>query len=452
MLSWRAKLFCGVSAVAFAAVTTAAQVMLAAETQGIAIDFTDSSLLASTGFNGSVSIKDTGTPANNYDGTPGGRLTYTGTVKLTRQSDGVYRHQAHNLFLNSSTPATQTVTVVAGASYKVSITGSGQIALSDATSATVTAGSPATFTAGTANLVCTVSGGPSTAHIRRTPCDDTYIAAGASSNFGLPFEWDTSGVLQGILVEQSATNLFLNSSVGVTQTIAVTNAAAYTVSFFGTGSITFSGANSSTLNGTGATDRVKTTFTATSTSLVCTVSGSVTNVQVETGSVATSPIITYGSSATRVNDDITLATTAFPFSSAAGTVFAIAEHAYVTNAADARAVSLSTGGSQRHIEIFSKTGGDILVYAGAGTFNTNTIGNTTQSFYRAAFAIASNDAMGCVNGALGLADSSITTGQTASTLYVGRYGGLSNWAQGRIKKLMYVPRRMSNAELQALTA
>jgi len=175
-----------------------AAALLAAESNGLAIDFTDLSMV----------VKDTTTPANNYDGTPGNLLAYSGaSPKMTRQSDGVYRYQAHNLFLNSAAPVTQTIAVLSGATYKVSITGTGQIVLSGAASATVTAGSPAEFTASTASLVCTVSGGPSTAHVRRTPCSDTYLPTTSAARYDLPYEWDASGNPLGVLVEPQATNL-----------------------------------------------------------------------------------------------------------------------------------------------------------------------------------------------------------------------------------------------------
>lgn len=77
---------------------TAAQLLLLNETQGLAIDFTDMSMV----------IKDTGTPANAYNSQgitasgalvgPGGKLTYSApSAKITRQADGNYRFQAHNL-------------------------------------------------------------------------------------------------------------------------------------------------------------------------------------------------------------------------------------------------------------------------------------------------------------------------------------------------------------------
>lgn len=70
-----------------------------------------------------------------------------------------------NLFLNSFSVATQTVTVANGTVYTVSITGSGSITLSGAGTGTVVAGSPVTFTAGSTSLTCTVSGSPSTCNV-----------------------------------------------------------------------------------------------------------------------------------------------------------------------------------------------------------------------------------------------------------------------------------------------
>jgi hypothetical protein len=80
--------------------------MLSAETQGLALDFTDSFWYGSTGMRGSARVKDTGTPANNYDSHPFGLLSYASpSVKMCRQSDGLYRYGAHNLCLQSETLA-----------------------------------------------------------------------------------------------------------------------------------------------------------------------------------------------------------------------------------------------------------------------------------------------------------------------------------------------------------
>lgn len=73
---------------------TGAETLAAGEAQALSFDFTDQSTL----------ILDTTTPANNYTGVPDGKLTYTApSVKLCRQSDGVYRYNNHNLCLQSQT-------------------------------------------------------------------------------------------------------------------------------------------------------------------------------------------------------------------------------------------------------------------------------------------------------------------------------------------------------------
>ena len=93
---------------------------------------------------------------------------------------------------------------------------------------------------------------------------------------------------KGLLIEEARTNLYLNSAVGVTQSITVA-AVAYTLSFRGTGTITLTGTSTAgPLVGTGASNRVALTFTPTAGSLTLTVTGSVTNVNLEAGSDALS--------------------------------------------------------------------------------------------------------------------------------------------------------------------
>lgn len=45
------------------------------------------------------------------------------------------------------------------------------------------------------------------AHVHLAPADTTYLKTTSAARYSLPFEWDTSGVLQGIRVEPAATNL-----------------------------------------------------------------------------------------------------------------------------------------------------------------------------------------------------------------------------------------------------
>lgn len=513
--------------------TSTAASMLGAEDQGFALDFTDRFWLAATGLYGSAKIIDTGTPANNFDRVPGDLLTYTGTTKLTLQSDGVYRYGPHNLCLQSQDISTtwsktvaadtvqpnkliasstsgfhqvsQTITTVSGASYTVTIrvkasgynyaylnfnAGTDMVVLvriSDGTysgyftsgsdpagsytisadvdgyyfisltrTATSTTSSIAVGTRATSGNFSSGFAGDgvsgilvSRVHVRRTPSDSTYLPTTSSTRYGLPYEWNTSGVLQGMLVEPQSTNLFLNNTTGATQTITVSNATAYTVSFFGTGSIAFSGANSSTLSGTGATDRVRTTFTTSSTSLTCTVSGSISNVQVETGSVATSVIRTYAASATRAADSKTKATSALPWSATLGTVFVSANTA---SGSGTQVIWQADDGSEnnrfRIVRDSSNNLRFIVTTASSEVCNINlgTVANSTS--FKVVVAWAANDFAATLNGGAVGTDASGAL-PTVTTVREGSSFTGEQW-NSIIAKNEYLPRRMSNADMQAL--
>ena len=104
------------------------------------------------------------------------------------------------------------------------------------------------------------------------------------------------------LIEPQRTNLVFPSATATTQVRAVT-AVEHTLSFYGTGTVTLSGAFSGSLVGTGANNRVSLTFTPTAGDLTLTVDGSVTDWQLEAGSNATSYIPTVTGSVTRNNDN-----------------------------------------------------------------------------------------------------------------------------------------------------
>lgn len=120
---------------------------------------------------------------------------------------------------------------------------------------------------------------------------------------------DANGVLQtaGIdvprfqngryLCEPSGTNLLIQSGTPATQVITVSSGTSYTVQCYGSGSITLSGAGSGTV-----VEGTSKTFTASSTSLIWAISGSLSRAQVETGTQATSYIPTTTAPVTRAAD------------------------------------------------------------------------------------------------------------------------------------------------------
>ena len=120
----------------------------------------------------------------------------------------------------------------------------------------------------------------------------------------LNFDPDT-GVYDGVMIEVEATNLLLNSETLSTQTVAVSDATQYTLSFYGTGSVDLTDAHVATVNGLGTYKKTTLTFTTSSTSLTLTVTGTVSYAQLETGEVSTSWMKTLGTSLTRSADTIT---------------------------------------------------------------------------------------------------------------------------------------------------
>lgn len=513
---------------------SAASSMLSLESNGFAVDFTDRSFLASTGFYGSIRIKDTTNEFNSSpDAATSSKLTYSSpSLKMCLGPSGSFRYQAHNLYLNSESPANQSITVVSGASYAITLTGTVSITLSGATTGTVTAGTTS-FTAGSTTLTCGSTSGVGRVHLRRTPSDSTYLKTAASSRFSLPYEWNKSGTLLGIRVEEARTNLIPTSAVssygltnvtsslvtdpaGDTKAVRITTTASaatnVVLSIAGAGNtngLTYSiyakqGSSATECNSFGLYNLTTTVtliagtinygtgvWTTTSGSGTVTTSdvgngwwkiaisknsgisngdninvyaGYIGNVkaagqyadfwnpQLEVGVFDSSPIETFGSTITRAADNISIATSNFKY----GTSHSIFAEFYPFNVSAASRLIISiddtTTVNSYWLQTttspgtrFQVTDGNVAqaqldVLPGASTVNT---------VNKMAAALATNDFIQCSNGTLSSADSSGTI-PTVTTVNFGNAVGVSQLF-GYIRKFMYLPRRMTNTELQTLT-
>ena len=191
---------------------TFADLLLTGETDGFAIDATD----WSQAYGGYVSVKDTVTPGNNLSnvGLDASNLVQAGTSpKMVHHASSPYvRWSAHNMFLNSASPATQSVTVVTGFQYTVTVTGSGSMAGSSGASGTASSGSPATFTATGTTATWTITGSLTTIQMNRGPIATPYLATGGSIKIGIPQSYDVVAGKYGVLVEPAVTNLAFQSA------------------------------------------------------------------------------------------------------------------------------------------------------------------------------------------------------------------------------------------------
>ena len=140
----------------------------------------------------------------------------------------------------------------------------------------------------------------------------SYNQSGTQIASGLP-RYETALCDQGIMIEEGTTNVFLNSDVPVTQSIAVTtaNSGKWTTTVRGAGTVTTS-AGTATATGYGeASDGSPNTITVTGNgTVVFTVAGAdaTTKVQVENKAYGTSHMVTEGTSATRAAETLTIPT------------------------------------------------------------------------------------------------------------------------------------------------
>jgi len=150
------------------------------------------------------------------------------------------------------------------------------------------------------------------------------------------------------LFEPQSTNLYLNSETLSTQTITTT-ANQYSVSFYGTGTITFSGTHTGSLTGTGLNDRVTATFSANAGTLTSTVSGTVTKAQIEQLNFATSYIPTTTTTVTRNQDVCTGGGSAASINSTEGVLYF--EGSALANDGTSRRISLNDGTSSNKVNL-----------------------------------------------------------------------------------------------------
>jgi hypothetical protein len=266
----------------------------------------------------------------------------------------------------------------------------------------------------------------------------------------------TTGESLGLLVEEQRTNLLLNSATLSTQNVTVA-AAAHTLSFTGTGTITLSGTSTAgplVGAGIGESNRVKLTFTPTAGTLTLTVSGTVSNAQLESGAFATSYIPTTTSAVTRAADVASISGSnfsswyrqdegSFLCSSALGPLAA-------TNRAG---FDVNDGSTNNRIILRVATTGnaDQLTVRFGGTTVATIATGSSPAVSRHAIGSATDNFAICRNGSDAIADTSVSAPSGCSQLLIGSAFGGGEYINGTIRRLTYWPQRLPNSTLQAIT-
>lgn len=288
----------------------------------------------------------------------------------------------------------------------------------------------------------------------------TFGIIGAANNEPRFEHNPLTGVCNGLLLEQSRTNLVFPSDTLTTQTRTVT-AVAHTLSFYGTGTVVLSGTHSATVVGTGAfpTRRIF-NFTPTAGSLTLTVTGTVQFAQLEVSptATATSYIPTTTGSAIRSQDLYTITGANFlgMYNQSEGTVFCAAIAVGATSAASGvygiTAATRSNGGigSDFAAAILRVAVHAAPSFTSQATFVSSAARNV---LVKSAIAVRTDDFAGSINGSIAT-DTSGTLVTIMDRFVIGATGNTAGPQVGNniFSSIRYYRKRLPNAKLQALTA
>jgi len=270
------------------------------------------------------------------------------------------------------------------------------------------------------------------------------------------FDFDAvSRAPRGLLMEEARTNLLVNSPIsGValpTQSVSVT-AVPHTISFYGTGTVTLSGAAVASVVGSGAyPNRQVLTFTPILGVLVCTVVGLVQFAQLEAGSFATSFIPTAGTAVTRSADVATMAGANFSswYNQTEGTFIANFDTLEAGTASAIRYVLAMDSSASKRVIFIDAASEAAASFDGATTVTAT--GDVSGPISKVASAYNGSGRALVSNGGT-VATGTIAAGYaTATSLNIGGLG-TSNLFNGHIRGLKYYRARFANAKLQALSA
>jgi len=264
---------------------------------------------------------------------------------------------------------------------------------------------------------------------------------------------------KGLLIEESRTNLVFPSATLTTQTRTVT-AVAHTLSFYGTGTIVLSGAAIATVTGTGAyPTRTTLTFTPTAGSLIMTVTGSVTEAQLEAGSFATSYIPTVASSVVRSADVCSITGSNFTnfYNFTEGTMFVVFSGLMSTVTGGNRGIAAISDSSYSNNIQLSKASGaasieGVMTRTSASQFSFTQAGYVQGGTQKISCAFTANNAAFSFNGGISTDNTVVLPTTLTNLTFRDPTGATGGHPTGHLQSFKYFRKRLSNAKLQAFTA
>jgi hypothetical protein len=179
--------------------------------------------------------------------------------------------------------------------------------------------------------------------------------------------------------------------------------------------------------------------------------------QLELGAFATSVIPTTTTALTRAADVASVNTLSPWYNASAGTLYAEVGSAPVNTIAQAAyELNDNLGGGLGRLLTRRTGGGNLATLVVDGGSTQADIGSVAtvagSATYKVASAFAVNDFALSLNGAAVVTDTSGTMPSTIARLFLGQNFGNAQVLNGYLRRIVYYPRRLSNAELQSITS
>jgi hypothetical protein len=174
--------------------------------------------------------------------------------------------------------------------------------------------------------------------------------------------------------------------------------------------------------------------------------------QTEAGAFPTSYIPTTTTALTRAADVASVNTLSPWYNATEGTLYSEAVPIGLKNPGAQYEVTLGTSGTNEVRNRFVNANAAAQIHSSAGETFSYTTAATVNTVYKTALAYKTNDSAAAINGTASATDTSVTLPTASSVMYLGQDTGGGGLLNGYLRRIVFYPRRLSNAELQSITS